>query len=63
MTLHQRLAHISPDSIRKMVKSGVVAGVELIDDGSAFICEACEQAKAPSILAHSKADLKLGLMI
>ena len=29
-----------------MVKGGTVEGIELIDDGSTFICEACKQAKA-----------------
>jgi hypothetical protein len=45
-TLHRRLAHIAPDAIRKMVKGGAIEGIELIDNGSTLICEACEQAKA-----------------
>jgi Integrase core domain len=40
------LAHIAPDAIRKMVKGGAIEGIELIDDGSTLICDACEQAKA-----------------
>src|SRR5487761_336488 len=45
-TLHRRLAHIAPDSIRKLVSSGVIEGIKLEDSGSAVICDACEQAKA-----------------
>jgi hypothetical protein len=45
-TLHKRLAHIAPDAIRKMVKTGALEGMQLIDDGSGFTCDACEQAKA-----------------
>jgi len=45
VTLHQCLAHIAPDTIRKMVKSGAVEGIQLIDDGSTLVCDACEQAK------------------
>ena len=45
-TLHRRLAHISPDAIRKMVKNGSIEGIQLIDDGSTLTCETCEQAKA-----------------
>jgi hypothetical protein len=44
--LHQCLAHIGPNAIWKMVKSNVIEGIELVDDGSTLICEACEQAKA-----------------
>ncbi len=46
VTLHRRLAHIAPDTIRRMVKSRAFEGVELVDDGSTLVCEACEQAKA-----------------
>ena len=46
VTLHRRLAHISPDAIRKMVNTGMVEGIKLIDDGSTLTCEICEQAKA-----------------
>ena len=44
--LHRRLAHISPDSIRKLISSGAIEGIKLINDGSPLICDACEQAKA-----------------
>jgi transposase InsO family protein len=43
--IHRHLAHITPDSIRKMVKRGIVEGVQLIDDGATVTCEAYEQAK------------------
>src|SRR5580658_2869541 len=46
VTLHRRLAHIAPDAIRKMVRGGAIEGIELVDDGSTVICDACEQAKA-----------------
>ena len=46
VTLHRRLAHIAPNTIRKMVKSGAIEGIQLIDDGSTMVCDACEQAKA-----------------
>ncbi len=44
--LHRHLAHIAPDAIRKMVRDRVIEGIDLVDDGSVFICEACKQAKA-----------------
>ena len=44
--LHRRLAHISPDSIQKLISSGAIEGIKLIDDESPLICDACEQAKA-----------------
>jgi hypothetical protein len=46
VTLHRRLAHIAPDAIHKMVKGGAIKGIQLVDDGSTLVCEACEQAKA-----------------
>jgi hypothetical protein len=45
-TMHRSLMHIAPDSIRKMVKKGIIKGVQLIDDGATVTCEACKQAKA-----------------
>ena len=45
-TLHRHLAHITPDTIRKMVKRGIIEGIKLVDDGTTITCEACEQAKA-----------------
>jgi hypothetical protein len=44
-TMHRCLAHIALDSIRKMVKRGVIEGVQLIEDSATVTCEACEQAK------------------
>jgi transposase InsO family protein len=45
LTLHRRLGHIAPDTIRALIKSGAVEGIQLIDDGSALICDSCEHAK------------------
>ena len=44
--LHRQLAHIALDVIRKMIRSGALEGVELMDDGPMATCETCEQAKA-----------------
>jgi transposase InsO family protein len=44
--MHRCLAHIAPDSIQKMVKRGIVEGVQLINDSAIVTCKACEQAKA-----------------
>jgi uncharacterized protein YqfB (UPF0267 family) len=46
VTLHKCLAHIAPDTIRKMVKSSALEGVQLADDRLGFTCDTCEQAKA-----------------
>jgi hypothetical protein len=43
--MHRCLMHIAPDSIRKMVKRGIIEGVQLIDDSATVTCKACEQAK------------------
>jgi hypothetical protein len=45
-TMHRCLVHIALDSIRNMVKRGIIEGVQLIDDSATVTCEACEQAKA-----------------
>jgi transposase InsO family protein len=45
-TLHKRLAHIAPHSIRQMISSGALEGVELTDDAPMPTCQTCEQAKA-----------------
>jgi len=45
-TLHRWLAHIALDTIRKMISSGALEGVELTDDGPMATCEMCKQAKA-----------------
>jgi hypothetical protein len=44
-TMHRRLMHIAPDSIRKMVKKGIIEGVQLIDNSATVTCKPCEQAK------------------
>ena len=45
LTLHQCLGHIAPNTIRALIKSGAIEGIQLIDDGSALICDLCEHAK------------------
>jgi len=45
-TLHRRLAHIAPDAIRKFVRRGAIEGIQLVDDRTPLICDACDQAKA-----------------
>jgi transposase InsO family protein len=59
MTLHRRLAHIAPDAIRKMVKSGAIEGIQLVDEGSTLVCEACEQAKATRKQIHKEREAPL----
>jgi hypothetical protein len=44
-TMHRCLVHIALDSIRKMVKKGIIEGVQLIDGSATITCKACEQAK------------------
>ena len=44
--LHRRLTHISPDAIRKLISSGAIDGIKLIDDRSPLTCDVREQAKA-----------------
>ena len=46
VSLHRRLAHIVPDAIRKTIKDGAIEGIQLVDDESTLVCEACKQAKA-----------------
>jgi hypothetical protein len=46
MTMHRCLMHIALDSIRKMVKKGIIEGVQLINNGATVTCKACKQAKA-----------------
>lgn len=45
LTLHQRLGHISANAIRALVRNHAIEGIELIDNGSPFICDSCEYAK------------------
>lgn len=45
--LHRRLGHIAPAAARKLVKEGLVTGLELETDGDTDIfCESCAFAKA-----------------
>jgi hypothetical protein len=44
--IHRCLIYIALDSIQKMVKRGIVEGVQLINDSATVTYEACEQAKA-----------------
>ncbi len=46
LTLHHRLGHISADSIRTLICSNAVSGLQLIDDFPPFTCDLCEYAKA-----------------
>jgi hypothetical protein len=44
-TLHRRLGHVAPDSIRALVCTQAIQGISLIDDGQPLYCESCEYAK------------------
>jgi transposase InsO family protein len=44
-TLHRRLGHIAPDTIRSLIRNHLIDGVDLIDDGSPLLCDSCEYAK------------------
>jgi hypothetical protein len=44
-TLHHRLGHISTDAIRSLIHNGTIEGIQLIDNGSAIICDLCKYAK------------------
>jgi len=45
LTIHRRLGHISPNSIRTLIRSGAVTGLQLDDTGPSFMCPSCEYAK------------------
>jgi hypothetical protein len=45
LMLHQRLGHISLDSIRSFVRANAVAGLQVIDNKPSFVCDLCEHAK------------------
>jgi hypothetical protein len=45
LMLHQRLGHISLDSIQSFVCANAVAGLQVIDDKPSFFCNLCEHAK------------------
>ena len=43
---HERLAHVSPDKIRQMIKHGAVKGLpDRLDDPEKFFCEPCVLGK------------------
>jgi hypothetical protein len=44
-TMDRCLTHTTPDSIWKMVKKGIVKGVQLIGDSTTVTCKACKWAK------------------
>jgi len=46
MEMHRRLGHIAPESVRSLVDSGAVTGVELDPDSQIEDCTVCKQAKA-----------------
>ena len=58
-TLHRQLGHITPDSIRVLIRSGAVDGIQLIDDKSALICNSCEYAKATRKAIHKEQESPL----
>jgi hypothetical protein len=45
LALHRRLGHVATSTIRALVRGGAIEGVQLIDDGSALVCDSCEYAK------------------
>ena len=45
-TLHKRLGHIAPNTIRSLIASGAITGVSLLDDPTTFTCDSCEYAKS-----------------
>ena len=44
--LHRKMGHINHDDLRKMVKNGMVLGIDLDLDSKPDFCEACIKAKA-----------------
>jgi len=46
MELHCRLGHIAPASVRKLVESGAVTGVELDPGSQETECDACIHARS-----------------
>ena len=45
LMLHQHLGHIAPSTICMLMKSSAIEGIQLINDGSAIICNSCKYAK------------------
>jgi hypothetical protein len=44
--LHRRMGHIAPDAAQKLVKDGLVSGIELKGKGDTGLCDSCKYAKA-----------------
>ena len=44
--IHGRMAHIAPETIKKMVSKGVIQGVEIDSTAEIQQCNSCEYAKA-----------------
>jgi hypothetical protein len=45
LTLHKRLGHISLEYIRALLRNNAVQGLQVIDEGSPYLCDSCEYAK------------------
>ena len=45
LMLHQCLGHIAPSTIHMLMKSSAIEGIQLINNGSAIICDSCEYTK------------------
>ncbi|KAJ7277622.1 hypothetical protein C8J57DRAFT_975295, partial [Mycena rebaudengoi] len=43
--LHRAMGHVAHEAARKLVKNGLIEGVELDESSKASICESCEFAK------------------
>jgi len=44
-TLHQRLSHISADTIHRVIRNNAIQGIQLLNEGFPIICDSCEYAK------------------
>ena len=53
-TLHQRLGHVSLDSICNLVCNNAIAGIQILDDGYPSICDSCEYAKTTHKAIHKE---------
>src|SRR6267142_1025159 len=63
MMLHRCLPHITLDAIGKMINSGALEGVELMDDGPMATCETCKQAKAMCKQIRKECEAPLADMV
>ncbi len=55
---HERLAHVDPKGIVKMVKHGVVSGIEISDTAAADNCEGCIYGKSTRAVIPNKSDTR-----